>query len=117
MGNARRGDVAAVFDGKNYTLRLTLGALAELEHAFGADDLVALAARFEGGRLSARDLLRIIAAGVRGGGAALCDDEVAALSIEGGIPAYVGIASDLLAAAFGAPRVQTSANPMKPQGA
>ena len=51
MGNARRGDVDAVFDGKNYTLRLTLGALAELETAFGADDLVGLVGRFEGGLL------------------------------------------------------------------
>ncbi len=114
MGNPRRGDVAAIFDGKRYTLRLTLGALAELEQAFGADDLVSLASRFEGGRLSARDLLRIIGAGLRGGGLTLSDEEVALLSVEGGIPAYVRIASDLLAAAFG---VATQENPIKPQGA
>jgi hypothetical protein len=102
MGNARRGDVDAVFDGKNYTLRLTLGALAELETAFGADDLVGLAGRFEGGRLSSRDLLRVIAAGVRGGGSDLGDDEIARMSVEGGVPAYVKLASDLLVAAFGA---------------
>jgi hypothetical protein len=113
MGNARRGDVDAIFDGKRCRLRLTLGALAELEQAFGADDLVSLAARFEGGRLSARDLLRIIAAGLRGGGLTLSDEEVAQLSVEGGIPAYVSIASDLLAAAFG---VATQENPIKPQG-
>ena len=101
MGNQRRGDVDAVLGGKKYTLRLTLGALNELEHAFGADDLVALAARFEGGRLSARDLLRIIAAGVRGGGMALTDDDIAQMPIEGGVPAYVQLASDLLVAAFG----------------
>ena len=39
------------------TLVLTLGALAELEAAFGADDLVALAERFGTGRLKARDLI------------------------------------------------------------
>lgn len=110
MSNARRGDVDAVLDGKTYTLRLTLGALAELERAFGADDFISLAGRFEGGRLSAKDLLRIIAAGVRGGGATLSDEEVAQLSIEGGVPAYVRLASDLLVAAFGvAPEV--SAHP------
>lgn len=103
MGNARRGDVDAVFDGKSYTLRLTLGALAELERAFDAEDLVALAGRFEGGRLSARDLLRIIAAGVRGGGAKLSDDDVAQMSMDGGVAAYVQLASDLLVAAFGSP--------------
>ena len=115
MGNARRGDVSAILEGKSYTLRLTLGALVELEQAFGADDLVSLSARFEGGRLSARDLLRIIAAGVRGGGVSMSDDEVAGLWVEGGIPAYVGIASRFLAAAFGAPSAQAQSHPIKPQ--
>ena len=32
--NRRRGEVAARIDGKDYTLCLTLGALAELEDAF-----------------------------------------------------------------------------------
>ncbi len=58
-------------------LVLTLGALAELEAAFGADDLVALAERFGTGRLKARDLIRIIGAGLRGAGEAVSDDEVA----------------------------------------
>ena len=44
---------------------LTLGALAELEAAFGAADLVALTERFGSGRLTARDLTRIIGAGLR----------------------------------------------------
>lgn len=110
MANQRRGDVDAVLGGKKYTLRLTLGALAELEQAFGADDLVALAGRFEGGRLSARDLLRIIAAGVRGGGADFSDDEIARMSMEGGVPAYVKLASELLVAAFGS----STENPARP---
>ncbi len=59
------------------TLVLTLGALAELEAAFGADDLVALTERFGAGRLKARDLTRIIGAGLRGAGEAVSDDEVA----------------------------------------
>lgn len=49
MANQRRGDVDAVLDGTKYTLRLTLGALAELEKACDAEDLVALAGHFEGG--------------------------------------------------------------------
>ena len=60
--NRRRGEVEAVIDGKPLRLCLTLGALAELEDAFGASDLQALAGRFAGGRLSARDLL-VIAGG------------------------------------------------------
>lgn len=110
MANSRRGDVSAVLGEKKYTLRLTLGALAELERAFGAEDFVSLAARFEGGRLSANDLLRIIGAGVRGGGATLTDEDVSRLSIDGGVRAYVALASDLLLAAFGSPE-QSSARP------
>lgn len=101
MANRRRGDVEAMFDETKYTLRLTLGALAELEDAFGATDLIGLAARFEEGRLSARDLVRIIAAGLRGGGASLSDDEVARLACEGGLESYVHVAAQLLAATFG----------------
>jgi hypothetical protein len=101
MANRRRGDVEALFDGRRYTLRLTLGALAELEDSFGATDLVALAARFEEGRLSARDLLRIIAAGLRGGGADISDDEASRLASESGLEGYIAVAADLLAATFG----------------
>ncbi|MYZ50466.1 GTA-gp10 family protein, partial [Propylenella binzhouense] len=84
MANRHRGEVDAVLDGRRHTLCLTLGALAELEASYAADDLIALAARFEGGRLSARDLIRVVGAGLRGGGAAVSDDEVAAMRAEGG---------------------------------
>lgn len=47
--NRRRGEVAARFDGVEYRLCLTLGALAELEDAFAADDLGQLVERFSGG--------------------------------------------------------------------
>jgi hypothetical protein len=68
MPNPHRGEIEARLDGRPYTLCLTLGALAELEHAFGHEDMLALAERFQSGRLSARDAQRIIAAGLRGAG-------------------------------------------------
>ncbi|MFN3888978.1 MAG: gene transfer agent family protein [Beijerinckiaceae bacterium] len=114
MANRRRGDVEAIFDGQRYTLRMTLGALAELEDAFGATDLVALAARFEEGRLSARDLLRIIAAGMRGGGANVSENEVALLGCEGGLESYISVAAQLLAATFG--QRDPEAAPARPPG-
>ena len=51
MANRHRGEIA-VLDGRERTLCLTLGALAELEASFGAEDLVALAggSRAEGFR-------------------------------------------------------------------
>ncbi len=46
MPNQHRGEIEAEIGGARRCLVLTLGALAELEAAFGADDLVALAERF-----------------------------------------------------------------------
>lgn len=100
MANLYRGEIAAELGGKQRTLVLTLGALAELESAFGAADLVALAERFGSGRLSARDLMRIIGAGLRGAGESVTDAEVAAMSADGGAAGYVRIAADLIAATF-----------------
>ena len=100
MPHSHRGEIAAEIGGRNRTLVLTLGALAELEAAFGAADLVALAERFGVGRLSARDLVRIIGAGLRGAGEAISDDEVAAMPVAGGAAGYVRIAAELIAATF-----------------
>ena len=100
MANAHRGEIVAELGGNTYTLCLTLGALAELESAFGAEDLTALAGRFETGALSARDLVKIIACGIRGGGNSMSDDEVAGMTVSEGVRGYVSIASQLLAVTF-----------------
>lgn len=102
MPNRHRGEIEAEIGGARRTLVLTLGALAELEAAFGANDMVALAERFGAGRLKARDLIRIIGAGLRGAGDAVSDDEVARMEISGGAPGYARTAADLIAATFGA---------------
>jgi hypothetical protein len=121
MPNHHRGEIAAEIGGVRRRLVLTLGALAELEAAFGAGDLVALAERFASGRLSARDLLVIIAAGLRGAGEAVSEEEVAGMTVRGGAAGYVRIAADLIAATFeGAPpgtRPGASADPPPPQRA
>lgn len=101
MANKYRGEIEAELGGITRPLVLTLGALAELEDAFGADDLVALTERFSTGRLKARDLIRIIGAGLRGAGEAVSDDEVARLAVDGGARGYVRIAAALIAATFG----------------
>lgn len=102
MVNRHRGEVEATLDGTTYRLVLTLGALAELEAAFGDEDMVALATRFDGGRLKARDCVRIIAAGLRGAGYGISDDEVAAMQTENGAAGFVAIVANLLAATFAA---------------
>ena len=109
--NRRRGEVEAVIDGERRILCLTLGALAELETAFAAGDLNGLAERFSTGRLKAADMIRVIGAGLRGGGNLFSDDEVAAMSMEGGIAGYARIVGDLLAATFAGPEEGVAQNP------
>jgi hypothetical protein len=115
MPNLHRGEIEAQIGGLRRRLVLTLGALAELEAAFGVDDLVALSDRFATGRLRARDLVRIIAAGLRGAGEAISDEEVARLEVDGGALGYVEIAATLIAATFGGGRERADdARPVKP---
>ena len=117
MANFHRGEISADLGGQIYSLCLTLGALAKLESAFGVDGLSGLAARFERGNLSARDLLTIIGCGLRGAGYQLSDADVAQLPAPGGLHGYVQIAAALLAATFGAmtPDKDGPANPPAPQ--
>ncbi len=112
MVNRHRGEIEAEIGGVRRRLVLTLGALAELESAFGADDLASLAERFSSGRLAAGDLVRIIGAGLRGAGEKIADDEVACLAVADGAQGYVRIAVDLLSATFGGP---TLPGPLAPQ--
>lgn len=115
MANRHRGEIEAELGGRRRTLCLTLGALAELEAAFGADDLTALAERFARGRISARDAIRVIGAGLRGAGEDISDDEAARLASVDAAAGYVRIVVELLRATFGAETREDRANPPPPQ--
>jgi hypothetical protein len=108
MANRHRGEIEARLDGQTYTLCLTLGALAELEHAFGSEDMVGIARRFAQGRIGARDAIRIIGAGLRGAGHDVSDETVAAMQADGGASGFVEIVARLLNATFGAADEQQS---------
>lgn len=114
MANGRRGEIDAEIDGRRFRLCLTLGALAELESAFGADDLPGLGLRFSEGRLSARDLMRIIGAGLRGGGHQISDSEVGLLTIEDGLEGWIRLVSRLFEMTFGATEA-VAPDPLAPQ--
>lgn len=103
MANAQRGEIEAVIGGRAVTLCLTLGALAELEARLQTGDLVGLADRFAEGRISARDLVAILGAGLRGAGHAIGDEELASMRIEGGLKGAADTAARLLRATFGEP--------------
>ena len=64
--NRARGEVVCRLGGQPRRLCLTLGALAELETALAAEGWEALSERLR--RLSAKDLMVVLAALLRGGG-------------------------------------------------
>ena len=103
MQNRWRGEVALVIDGQKHLAKLTLGALAELEEDLGETTLMALVERFEGNNYSARDVLALLAAGLRGGGAEIDLSQLEHADIEGGPMAATRAAAQLLTYAFMVP--------------
>ena len=103
MANPLSGEVALVLDGERYALKLTLGALAELEEALGADTLVALVERFESGRFRTRDVMALLLAGMHGGGHPVRADALLSAEIDGGAIEAARVAGLLLARAFALP--------------
>ncbi|GGB50998.1 hypothetical protein GCM10011316_23830 [Roseibium aquae] len=101
MVNRLRGEIEAVLDGRRWTLVLTLGALAELEQAFACSDLPGLLERFSKGRLSSRDMIRILGAGLRGAGHEVSDEQVASMRTPAGAAGFAAITADLLRVTFG----------------
>ena len=69
--NGVRSEVAVILGGARRRACLTLGALAEIETGLGVDGMAAVAERMKA--LSARDLMVVLAAVLRGGGEATPD--------------------------------------------
>lgn len=103
MENPWRGEVALVVDGQRHVMRLTLGALAELETALGGDSLIALVERFEAGNFTTSDVIALLLAGLRGGGWKGKASDIAQADISGGPMAAARAAAELLARAFALP--------------
>lgn len=103
MANPWAGEVAVTLNGVPHVAKLTLGALAELEAALGAGSLVELAERFEAARFSARDVMLVLAAGLRGGGWPGVEGDLRLAEIGGGPMGAVRAAAALLARAFTVP--------------
>jgi hypothetical protein len=98
MVNPYRGEAELVIGDQVHVMRLTLGVLAELEAEMEADSLMGMVQRFETGGFSARDLVSLLKAGLRGGG---CD--VAELDVDGGPIVAAQAAAKLLAVTFAVP--------------
>lgn len=103
MANPWAGEVALVINGERHVLKLTLGALAELETGLKAGSLVDLVERFETAQFSTRDVLALILAGLRGGGWEGRASELMTAEIEGGPVGAARAAAALLTRAFALP--------------
>jgi hypothetical protein len=103
MANPFQGEVALTMNGERHVLKLTLGALAELEAGLEADSLVALVTRFEEGKFSSADVLRIVVAGLRGGGWTGGYDDILTAEIAGGPLEAARVGAELIARAFTVP--------------
>lgn len=103
MPNPHRGEIEALFDGRPYTLCLTLGALAELEHAFGSANILDVVKRITSGHLTANEATLIIGAGLRAAGHNVPNADVAAMRSENGIAGAIDVVARLLAASFSEP--------------
>ncbi|MEP2470241.1 gene transfer agent family protein [Roseobacter sp.] len=104
MANPWRGDVALVIDGQTQVMRLTLGALAELETVMVSDSLMAMVQRFESSNFTSNDVLALLRAGLRGGRCDVSDEALLHAEIEGGPLAAARAAAELLARAFTVPQ-------------
>lgn len=103
MANPMTGEVELVIDGEPRVAKLTLGALAELEAGLSQGGLVDLVQRFEGGGFSARDVMALLVAGLRGGGWQGTQRDLVQADIAGGPIGAAKAAAQLLARAFDAP--------------
>jgi hypothetical protein len=78
--NGARGEVIAILAGEDRRLCLTLGALAEMETAFGLSGWEALSDRLR--RLSPGDVLTVLRALLRGGGEDRVAEALASLPVD-----------------------------------
>ena len=89
-----RGDVDLTIEGEPFRLRLTLGALAEIEGGLGLGSLLELTERLRAPTVA--DLAVILAALLRGGGHDMANEALLARQID--LPS----AAQAIAAAFAA---------------
>ncbi|MEN8837323.1 MAG: gene transfer agent family protein [Celeribacter marinus] len=103
MANPFQGEVALTLNDERRVLKLTLGALAELEAGLQTDTLVALVERYEAGKFSSADVVRVVVAGLRGGGWQGGYDDILTADITGGPLEAARVGAALLARAFTVP--------------
>lgn len=95
MTNTQRGDSEFLAGAEKFVMRLTLGALAEIEDGLGLHNLSDIASRLK--QLSAGDLSVVAAALLRGGGHDISPSDVLKLATD--IGTLIGAITDAFHAA------------------
>ena len=103
MANPWRGEVELSVGGEARVMRLTLGALAELEARLECGSLIELIARFETGGFKVSDLVALLTAGLNGGGWKISEAGLLQSNIDGGPLAAAQAAARLLKITFTLP--------------
>lgn len=109
MVNPYRGEVELSVDGAPRVMRLTLGALAELETKLKCESLLEMIARFETGGFRVSDLISLLTAGLNGGGWKISEIDLVKSRIDGGPLAAAQAAARLLKITFTLPDEEESA--------
>jgi hypothetical protein len=94
MANRARGEAKITLGGKDYGVALGLGALAELEDAFGVENFED-ALNFE--KLSARRLTKFVTAVLKGNGIVLTE-EIGLAILHMTVPDFMAFVGDLMGA-------------------
>ena len=100
IANPLRGEVVLVMDDQEHVLRLNLAALMQLEQMLGEDSLVSMVQRFENNAYTSRDVMRVLLAGLWGGGWQGRAETLVQADIQGGVVAAARAAAQLLVRAF-----------------
>lgn len=108
MVNPFRGEVVLCVNGERRVMRLTLGALAELEGRLECSSLMEVISRFESSEFRVRDVISLLAAGLNGGGWDITEAELMQSQIDGGPLAAAQAAARLLKATFVLPQDEAS---------
>jgi hypothetical protein len=105
MANRARGEAELEAGGRVFRLRLTLGALAEIEDRLSLNDLSEVEARLK--KLRAADLAIVTAALMRGGGHEMTPLEALRLPVD--LPVLVRAVSEAFAAGGGEAKAEGTA--------
>src|ERR1700761_7856088 len=102
MTNTARGEASFLANGEEFVMRLTLGALAEIESGLNVSSLTDLAARLK--QFSTSDIASVAAALLRAGGHDVTANDVLALPID--LATIVGAIADAFATVNGKTEAQ-----------